>query len=62
MKQKIKENSLVGKSIPRIDAPAKATGKALYTADIILPSMLYGKILRSTVAHAKIINMMCQKL
>ncbi len=49
-------NNLIGKSIPRIDAPAKVTGKALYTGDIILPGMLYGKILRSTVAHAKILN------
>ena len=49
-------NNLIGKSIPRIDAPAKVTGKALYTEDIILPGMLYGKILRSTVAHAKILN------
>ncbi len=38
----------------RIDALAKVTGKALYAADISLPNMLYGKILWSPYAHAKI--------
>jgi len=56
MKHKKSENSLIGKSIPRIDAPAKVSGKAIYTADIFLPGTLHGKILRSTVPHAKILN------
>ncbi len=56
MDPKKNKNNLIGKSIPRIDAPAKVTGKALYTGDIVLPGMLHGKILRSTVAHAKILN------
>jgi hypothetical protein len=34
----------VGKSTPRIDGPERVTGKALYTADVQLPGMLYGKI------------------
>jgi CO/xanthine dehydrogenase Mo-binding subunit len=37
-----------------VDALDKATGKALYTADISLPNMLYGKVLRSPYAHAMI--------
>ncbi len=44
----------VGKSTPRIDGPERVTGKALYTADVQLPGMLYGKILRSPLPHAKI--------
>jgi CO/xanthine dehydrogenase Mo-binding subunit len=44
----------VGKSTPRIDGPERVTGKALYTADVQLPGMLYGKILRSPHPHAKI--------
>ncbi|MDD2370816.1 MAG: molybdopterin-dependent oxidoreductase [Firmicutes bacterium] len=46
----------VGKSYPEFDAVEKVTGSALYTDDINLPNMLYGKILFSTVAHAKIIS------
>ena len=50
----MKEFSLIGKDVPRTDARAKATGAALYTDDLKLPGMLYGKILRSPVAHARI--------
>lgn len=41
----------VGASMPRVDAADKVTGRARYTADIKLPSMVHGKILGSTVAH-----------
>jgi CO/xanthine dehydrogenase Mo-binding subunit len=50
------ERSLIGKSITRVDATAKATGQALFTADLILPRMLYGKVLRSSLPHAKILH------
>lgn len=46
--------SVVGKRLPKVDAPDKATGRALYTDDIILPNMIYGKLLLSPVPHAKI--------
>lgn len=46
----------VGKSILRKDGPEKVTGKALYTADIKLPGMLVGLVLRSPHAHARIVN------
>ncbi|MDY6864124.1 MAG: molybdopterin cofactor-binding domain-containing protein [Thermodesulfobacteriota bacterium] len=48
--------SVVGKRLPRIDANVKVTGDAKYTGDMILPGMLYGKILKSPLPHAKIIN------
>jgi len=48
--------SVVGKGTPKVDAVLKATGKAVYAADFALPGMLYGKVLRSTVPHAKILN------
>ncbi len=48
------ERKLIGKRISRIDGPAKASGEAKYTYDVNLPGMLYGKILRSPYAHAKI--------
>ncbi|MFC1563718.1 molybdopterin cofactor-binding domain-containing protein [candidate division KSB1 bacterium] len=46
--------SVVGKRLPKIDAPDKATGRAVYTDDIQLPNMIYGKLLLSPVPHAKI--------
>mmetsp|Transcript_22151 Transcript_22151/g.10564 ORF Transcript_22151/g.10564 Transcript_22151/m.10564 type:complete len:758 (+) Transcript_22151:1601-3874(+) len=48
--------AVVGKSIPKLDAIDKAVGRARYIQDIKLPGMLYGKILYSKYAHAKIIN------
>jgi len=38
---------IVGKPIPRIEAPAKVTGAAKYTHDIRLPGLLHAAILRS---------------
>lgn len=46
----------VGVSTPRRDLPEKLTGEAKYTADIRLPGMLHGKILRSPYAHARILS------
>ena len=48
--------SVVGKSLPRKDDPLRATGKAQFTSDLSLPGMLYGKILRITYPHARILN------
>lgn len=51
-----KKFSVIGRSLPRIDSKAKITGEAKYAADLKLSGMLYGKILRSPHAHAKILN------
>ena len=45
---------VVGKSVVRVDALAKATGKAIYPQDIYMDGMLYGATLRSTRPHANI--------
>lgn len=50
------EHNLVGKRVVRIDSLDKATGQARYTADLTLPRMLYGKVLRSPHAHARILH------
>ncbi|MBI2821430.1 MAG: xanthine dehydrogenase family protein molybdopterin-binding subunit, partial [Acidobacteria bacterium] len=50
------KRSLIGKRISRLDGPAKVSGKAKYTYDIKRPGMLYGKILRSPYAHARIVS------
>jgi len=39
-----------------LDAADKATGHARFTDDFAYPGMLYGKILRSPLPHAKILN------
>ncbi|WP_423460164.1 xanthine dehydrogenase family protein molybdopterin-binding subunit [Ottowia sp. VDI28] len=39
---------------PRADYLQKVTGTAVYASDVEVPGMLHGKILRSTVPHARI--------
>jgi len=51
---KAKEFSSVGDRPVRHDGYDKVTGKALYGADVLLPGLLHGKVLRSPHAHAKI--------
>jgi len=46
--------SLVGQPRRKVDAFAKVTGQTVFADDIMLPRMLFGKILRSTEAHARI--------
>lgn len=47
---------MIGKDVPRNDARAKATGTAAYADDLKLPGMLHGRILRSPLAHARILH------
>jgi 4-hydroxybenzoyl-CoA reductase alpha subunit len=44
----------IGAPLPKVDAYAKVTGRALYADDIMLPRMLYGRLLRSPHPHARI--------
>ncbi|MFC1932864.1 xanthine dehydrogenase family protein molybdopterin-binding subunit [Chloroflexota bacterium] len=53
---KHEEYSVIGHTMPRVDAKLKVTGQAKYAADIELPGMLWGKVKRSTYAHARILN------
>mgnify|MGYP001861523847 CR=1 FL=1 len=46
----------VGQSIPRNDGFDKVTGRGLFTFDVTLPRMVYGKVLRSPYAHAKVLS------
>lgn len=48
--------AIIGKRMPRVDSRAKVMGKAKFTADLKLPGMLVGKILRSPLAHARILS------
>jgi xanthine dehydrogenase molybdenum-binding subunit len=48
--------SLIGKRIPKMDAPDKASGKTRYIHDLEIPGALHAKILRSTQVHARIVS------
>jgi nicotinate dehydrogenase subunit B len=40
------ESRLVGKSVPRVDVPAKVTGSFPYVHNVRVPSMLHGRVIR----------------
>ena len=46
----------IGKTFRRLDYQTKVTGRAQYLADMAVPGMLHGKILRSPYPHARIIR------
>ena len=48
--------SVIGKPFPQLNASDKVRGSAKYSEDLNFPRMLYGKILRSPHAHAKILE------
>jgi len=48
--------TVIGKSVPKIDAGLKVTGQARYAGDLKFPNMLHGKILTSPFAHARILR------
>jgi CO/xanthine dehydrogenase Mo-binding subunit len=52
----LEELFVVGKSPVRVDAVEKVTGKIIYGTDIKFAGMLYGKVLRSPLPHARILH------
>jgi CO/xanthine dehydrogenase Mo-binding subunit len=50
-------NRYIGVSAPRIDAPGKVTGQALYPGDLSRPGMLHMKLLFAGRPHARIAGM-----
>lgn len=57
----MEEFSVIGKRLPRVEGYDKVTGRASYVADIKLPNMLYGKVLRSPIPHGKILRVDTEK-
>ena len=45
---------VIGRRTPKVDAVDKVTGRSQFGADVALPRMLVGKVLRSPYAHARI--------
>src|SRR5918992_3979040 len=48
--------NFAGPPISRVDGSDKVSGNTVYTADVQLPGMLWGKCLRSPYAHARIVS------
>src|SRR5258708_1290736 len=46
---------IIGQPRPKVDAYGKVTGRALYADDMMLPRMVYGRLLRSPHPHARIL-------
>jgi CO/xanthine dehydrogenase Mo-binding subunit len=47
---------LVGKRFKRADSPERLTGQVRYTGDLVLPGLLYGRLVRSPHASARIVS------
>jgi 4-hydroxybenzoyl-CoA reductase alpha subunit len=48
--------SVVGKPLPKVDAPAKVSGQTVFADDLVLPRMAFAKLLRSPHPHAGIVR------
>jgi len=48
--------AVVGRPVTRQEGPDKVSGTFLYAADVALPGMLWGKVLRSPFPHARIVH------
>src|SRR5215470_6154599 len=48
--------STINQPVPQEEGPEKVSGHALYAADLILPGMLWGKVLRSPYPYAQILS------
>src|SRR5581483_8637712 len=49
-----KTHKVVGKSVPRLDIPDKATGKFTYMHDFRVPGMLHGRVVRPPAFGARL--------
>lgn len=57
----IPPTQVIGKSSIKVDAEKLAQGKAAFTADFIQPGTLVARVLRSPVAHARIVRINTEK-
>ena len=46
----------IGSYVPMVDGPDKVSGRAKYTADLVAPGLLAGRIFRSPYSHAEILD------
>jgi CO/xanthine dehydrogenase Mo-binding subunit len=50
------DGEVIGKSVRRIDAPSKVSGRLKYAGDMTMPGMLHVQVLRSPHPHARIVS------
>jgi CO/xanthine dehydrogenase Mo-binding subunit len=55
------EYRVIGTPVERVDGVAMLSGQAVYGPDVKLRGMLWGKILRSPIAHGKILRVDVEK-
>jgi CO/xanthine dehydrogenase Mo-binding subunit len=48
--------TIVGQSVPRIDAKGKVTGKTVYSGDLVMEGMLHMKIVFAGRPHARVLS------
>ena len=58
---KAEKFSVVGRRVQRVEGFDKVTGDSKFIADVFLPNMLVGKVLRSPFPHARIRSMDTRK-
>jgi 4-hydroxybenzoyl-CoA reductase subunit alpha len=51
-----KPTRVVGRPYTKVDGAAKVTGQTKFADDVMLPRMLHCKLLRSKIAHARIVS------
>lgn len=49
--------SYIGNNVRRLDAPSKVSGRLRYAGDMVMPGMLHMQVLRSPLAHARIVRL-----
>ena len=56
MAQRKEDLAVVGKNWARLDGADKVSGRSIFADDVRLPGMLFGKVVRSPHAHARIVS------
>ncbi len=56
-----KKTRVIGKALRKIDATSKVTGATIFADDLVLPRMLFAKLLRSPHPHARIVRIDASK-
>ena len=45
---------VIGTPVQRLEGPEKVSGRAIYATDVVLPGMLWCKVLRSPISYVRI--------
>jgi CO/xanthine dehydrogenase Mo-binding subunit len=51
-----RSRNLIGTPTQRLEGPEKVSGRAIYATDVVLPGMLWCKVLRSPISYGRIIK------